>query len=102
MNLQFVFTAHHYAARPLTSRRKLSCHESRFYEATRADGRLLKSALQSKIAVAFVVAGTGLGSVSTAMFDAVRDARGRNIPALIRTRVPTGRVFPLSATKGQH
>jgi L-asparaginase len=64
------------------------------------DGMLLRSALRSKIADAFVIAGTGLGSVSSAMFDAIKEARENNIPVVISTRVPTGRVFPLSATKG--
>jgi len=64
------------------------------------DGMLLRSALGSKIADAFVIAGTGLGSVSSAMFDAIKEARENKIPVVISTRVPTGRVFPLSATKG--
>jgi L-asparaginase len=64
------------------------------------DGRLLRLALQSKLADAFVIAGTGLGSVSSAMFDAIKQAREDKIPVVISTRVPTGRVFPLSATKG--
>jgi L-asparaginase len=64
------------------------------------DGMLLRSALGSKIADAFVIAGTGLGSVSSAMFDAIKEARKNKIPVVISTRVPTGRVFPLSATKG--
>ena len=65
-----------------------------------ADGALLRAALQAHIADAFVIAGTGLGSVSSAMFEAIQEARKRNIPVVISTRVPTGRVFPLSATKG--
>lgn len=64
------------------------------------DGTLLRAALQSKVGDAFVIAGTGLGSVSSQMFDAVKQARESNIPVVISTRVPTGRVFPLSATKG--
>ena len=65
-----------------------------------ADGALLRAALQAHAADAFVIAGTGLGSVSSAMFNAIQEARRRNIPVVISTRVPTGRVFPLSATKG--
>ena len=34
------------------------------------------------------------------MFDAIKVAREDNVPVVISTRVPTGRVFPLSATKG--
>lgn len=64
------------------------------------DGTLLRLASRSKVADAFVIAGTGLGSVSSAMFDAIKEARENGIPVVISTRVPTGRVFPLSATKG--
>lgn len=65
-----------------------------------ADGTLLRAALQSQVADGFVIVGTGLGSVSSAMFDVIKEARERGIPVVISTRVPTGRVFPLSATKG--
>jgi L-asparaginase len=34
------------------------------------------------------------------MFDAIQEARAKGIPVVVGTRVPTGRVFPLSATKG--
>jgi L-asparaginase len=34
------------------------------------------------------------------MFDAIQEARAQGIPVVISTRVPTGRVFSLSATKG--
>jgi len=64
------------------------------------DGTLLRLALASRTADAFVIAGTGLRSVSSAMFDAIKEARENKIPVVISTRVPTGRVFPLSATKG--
>ena len=42
----------------------------------------------------------GLGGVPAAMFDAIQEARAKGIPVVVGTRVPTGRVFPLSATKG--
>lgn len=32
--------------------------------------------------------------------DAIQGARAKGIPVVVGTRVPTGRVFPLSATKG--
>jgi L-asparaginase len=47
-----------------------------------------------------VIAGLGLGGVPGAMFDAIQEARAQGIPVVISTRVPTGRVFSLSATKG--
>jgi L-asparaginase len=65
-----------------------------------ADGSLLRAALQSGGLDGLVIAGLGLGGVPSAMFDAIQEARWRNIPVVISTRVPTGRVFPLSATRG--
>ncbi len=64
-----------------------------------ADGLLVRSALASGTIDGLVIAGTGLGSVSSSMFDAIKDAR-EHTPVVISTRVPTGRVFPLSASKG--
>ncbi len=65
-----------------------------------ADGLLLRSLSRSGSVDAFVIAGTGLGSVSSSMFDAIKEVREQGTPVVISTRVPTGRVFPLSATKG--
>src|SRR5947209_18495837 len=65
-----------------------------------ADGSLLRAALGSGGLDGLVIAGLGLGGVPSAMFDAIQEARWRNIPVVISTRVPTGRVFPLSATRG--
>jgi L-asparaginase len=38
--------------------------------------------------------------VTGALFDAIREVRAQDLPVVIGTRVPTGRVFPLSASKG--
>ncbi|MGI8962520.1 MAG: hypothetical protein ACR2IV_22735 [Bryobacteraceae bacterium] len=65
-----------------------------------ADGLLLRAALRSGVVDGLVVAGLGLGSVTSAMFDAIKEAREQHIPVAISTRVPTGRVFPLLPTKG--
>src|SRR5215217_5476583 len=65
-----------------------------------ADGLMLQSAMVSGKVDAFVIAGLGLGGVSSAMFDVIEQARQKDIPIVISTRVPTGRVFALSATKG--
>jgi L-asparaginase len=65
-----------------------------------ADGLLVRSLLRSGDVKGLVVAGTGLGGVTGAMFDAIKEARATGIPIVIGTRVPTGRVFPLSAGKG--
>jgi L-asparaginase len=47
-----------------------------------------------------VIAGLGLGGVTSAMFDAIQEVRLQGIAVFISTRVPTGRIFPLSASKG--
>ena len=47
-----------------------------------------------------VIAGLGLGCVSSSMFDALQEARAKDIAVAISTRVPTGRIFSLSAMKG--
>lgn len=64
------------------------------------DGLFVRAAMQSKMVDGFVIAGMGLGSVTSEMFDSIKEARDAGIPVVISTRVPTGRVFPLSATKG--
>ena len=48
-----------------------------------------------------VIAGTGLGHIGINMYEAVKEARDRGLPVVITTRVPTGRVIPLYAGKGQ-
>ena len=47
-----------------------------------------------------VIAGLGLGSVSSSMYEAVEEARAKGVPMVISTRVPTGRIFGRSAMKG--
>ena len=65
-----------------------------------ADGQLIRLLVRDNSIQGLVVSGTGLGDVSGSMFDAIREIRARGIPVVISTRVPTGRVFPLSAGKG--
>jgi L-asparaginase len=65
-----------------------------------ADGLLIRSLVRDNSIQGLVVSGTGLGDVSGTMFDAIQEFRARGIPIVISTRVPTGRVFPLSAGKG--
>jgi L-asparaginase len=65
-----------------------------------ADGLSIRSILRDDTVQGLVIAGLGLGGVPGAMFDAIQEARARGIPVVISTRVPTGRVFSLSATKG--
>jgi L-asparaginase len=65
-----------------------------------ADGLLIRSLVRDGTVQGLVIAGLGLGNVTGSMFDAIQEARARGIPVVIGTRVPTGRVFPLSAAKG--
>jgi L-asparaginase len=65
-----------------------------------ADGLQVRLLVSSGAVRGLVIAGVGLGNVSGSMFDAIQEARARGIPVVIGTRVPTGRVFPLSAAKG--
>jgi L-asparaginase len=65
-----------------------------------ADGLLIQSLLRAGSVNGLVIAGMGLGGVTSSMFDAIKEARAKGVPIVISTRVPTGRVFPLSAMKG--
>jgi L-asparaginase len=65
-----------------------------------ADGLLVRSLARNNSIQGLVVSGTGLGDVSGTMFDAIQEFRAHGLPVVISTRVPTGRVFPLSAGKG--
>ena len=65
-----------------------------------ADGSLIRSSLAFGGVNGLVIAGLGLGCVTSSMFDAVQEARAKGVPVVISTRVPTGRIFSLSAMKG--
>jgi L-asparaginase len=65
-----------------------------------ADGRAIRSLLRDGDVAGIVISGLGLAGIPAAMFDAVEEARTKGIPVVVGTRVPTGRVFPLSASKG--
>jgi L-asparaginase len=65
-----------------------------------ADGLLIRSLVRDGAVKGLVIAGLGLGGVTSSMFDAIQEVRARGIPVVISSRVPTGRVFPLSAGKG--
>lgn len=65
-----------------------------------ADGLVIRSLLRDGAVQGLVIAGLGLGNVPGSMFDAIREACERGVPVVISTRVPTGRIFPLSAAKG--
>jgi len=65
-----------------------------------ADGLLIRSLTRDNVVQGLVIIGTGLGDVSSLMFEAIEEVRKRGVPVVVSTRVPTGRVFPLSAGKG--
>jgi len=65
-----------------------------------ADGRFIRSLVRDGDVDGIVVTGMGLGGVPGAVFDAIQEARMKGLPVVVGTRVPTGRIFPLSATKG--
>ena len=65
-----------------------------------SDGLLIRSLLRDGSVQGLVISGLGLGGVTSSMFDAIQEVRSRGIPVVISTRVPTGRIFPLSASKG--
>ena len=65
-----------------------------------ADGLLIRSLMRSGDVNGLVIAGLGLGGVTSPMYDAIQEARAKGVPVVISTRVPTGRIFSLSAMKG--
>jgi L-asparaginase len=65
-----------------------------------ADGAVVRALLRDSSVRGLVIAGMGLGNVPSSMVDAIQEARARGVAVVIGTRVPTGRVFPLSAAKG--
>ena len=69
-----------------------------------ADGRLVRALLnddQPPALAGLVIAATGLGHVSASMHDVIKEARDRDVPVVISTRVYTGRLMPLYAGKGK-
>jgi L-asparaginase len=58
-----------------------------------ADGRLLRAAVDGG-AKGIVVQALGWGNMNIPMFGAVKYALSKNIPVVIASRVPNGRVLP--------
>ena len=58
-----------------------------------ADGKLLRSAVDNG-ARGIVVQALGWGNMNIPMFSAVKYALSKNVPVVITTRVPNGRVLP--------
>ena len=64
-----------------------------------ADGRLIRLLLEDGRMDGLVIAGVGLGHVSRPTQDAIQEVRSQGIPVVLSTRVYTGRVVPLYASK---
>ena len=60
---------------------------------------LLDAARESR-PMGLVIAATGQGNVSGPMYEAIKACRQREWPVVISSRVPTGRVLPVYASKG--
>ncbi len=66
-----------------------------------ADGRAILGLLEQGGLDGLVVEASGLGNVSSAMHDAIVEARGRDIPVVISTRVHAGRTIPMYVGPGK-
>jgi L-asparaginase len=64
-----------------------------------ADGGLIDSAI-SNGARGIVVCGYGIGNVNLPVFQAIERARQKQIPVVLTTRVPEGRVYPAYGGEG--
>ena len=62
-----------------------------------SDGRSLELLLEDGNLDGVVVAGLGLAHVSTPTLEALRRVRAAQIPVVVASRVPTGRIVPLYA-----
>ena len=62
-----------------------------------ADGRVISLLLQQRDLGGLVIEGFGLGHVTAGTLEAIKQARARDIPVVLSTRVYTGRVVPLYA-----
>ncbi|MGH7554566.1 MAG: asparaginase [Longimicrobiales bacterium] len=62
-----------------------------------ADGRVIRLLLQENDLQGLVVEGFGLGHVTGGTLEAIKQARARQIPVVLASRVYTGRLIPLYA-----
>lgn len=62
-----------------------------------ADDKLMRLLMEDGEVDGFVIAGVGLGHVSSRTEEAIREARARGIPVVLASRVYTGRIVPLYA-----
>ncbi len=66
-----------------------------------ADGNVINALISHGQLDGLVVAGTGVGNVSSSMYEPIRKLRERKLPVVISTRVHAGRVMPLYLTPGR-
>jgi L-asparaginase len=66
-----------------------------------SDGRLIRLLVEDEAPDGIVIAGLGLGHVTSKTLAAIREARGRGIPVVLSTRVYTGRIVPLYAINNE-
>ena len=66
-----------------------------------ADGAVVNAVLDHVRPDGLVVEGTGVGNVSSSMFEPLKKMRERNVPVVISTRAHAGRVMPLYLTPGR-
>lgn len=62
-----------------------------------ADGRVVRLLADQEDLAGLVIQGVGLAHVTDGTFEAIREARRRNIPVVLTTRVYTGRIVSLYA-----
>jgi len=60
-----------------------------------SDGRSIRLLLADGALDGLVIAGLGLGHVSSKTMEAIREVRARGIPVVVSTRVLTGRIVPM-------
>ena len=66
-----------------------------------SDGRLIRLLMEDDAPDGIVIAGLGLGHVTSKTLGAIREARVRGIPVVLSTRVYTGRIVPLYAINNE-
>ena len=62
-----------------------------------SDGRLLRLLMDDGAPDGVVIAGLGLGHVTSKTLEVIREVRELGIPVVMSTRVYTGRILPLYA-----
>jgi L-asparaginase len=64
-----------------------------------ADGKYIRKAVDDGVD-GIVIAGFGLGNVNASVYEAIRYARGKNVPVVISSRCYNGRTYPVYGGPG--